>query len=151
MCRVTGGGCHSDRGMLTTHYKYITTEKKCCSMQVRWYKLARYYGGLADWKIRESVVAGSAIGKIQPSWIEKANGNEKIRWLANLLFFCCIHRILMKNADSQTKMLKIRHSICGIISQIKNFVECCILRKYFSFKIRLFILLYTDFLPLSIS
>ena len=26
---------HCDRGMLTTHYKYITAEKKGCSMQVR--------------------------------------------------------------------------------------------------------------------
>ena len=69
--------------------------------------------------------------------IEKANGNEKIRWLENLLFFCCIHRILMKNADSQTKMLKIRHSIREIISQIKKFVECFILRKHFYRKIRL--------------
>ena len=33
--------CHSDRGMLTTHYKYITAEKKGYSMQVRLYKLAR--------------------------------------------------------------------------------------------------------------
>ena len=36
-------------------------------------------GELADWKIRELVVADSAIRKVQPSWIEKANGNEKIR------------------------------------------------------------------------
>ena len=48
-------------------------------------------GELADWKIRELVVADSAIRKVQPSWIEKANGNEKIRWLENLLFFCCNH------------------------------------------------------------
>ena len=67
------------------------------------------------------MVAGSAIGKVQPSRIEKTNGNEKIRWLENLLFFCCIHRILMKNADSQTKMLKIRHLTYEIISQIKKF------------------------------
>ena len=67
------------------------------------------------------MVADSAIRKVQPSWIEKASGNEKIRWLENLLFFCCIHRTLMKNADSQTKMLKIRHLTYEIISQIKKF------------------------------
>ena len=67
------------------------------------------------------MVADSAIRKVQPSRIEKANGNEKIRWLENLLFFCCIHRTLMKNADSQTKMLKIRHLTYEIISQIKKF------------------------------
>ena len=57
----------------------------------------------------ELAVADSAIGKVQPSGNKKSNGNEKIRWLENLLFFCCNHRILMKNADSQTMMLKIRH------------------------------------------
>ena len=85
------------------------------------------YRELADWKIRELIIADLVIRKVQTSGNKKSNGNEKIRWLENLLFFCCIHRTLMKNADSQTKMLKIRHSIREIISQIKKFVECCIL------------------------
>ena len=33
---------------ITTHYKYITAEKKGYSMQVRLYKLARYMG---NWQI----------------------------------------------------------------------------------------------------
>ena len=89
---------------------------------------------MADWKIWESIVAYSAIRKVQPSWIEKANGNEKIRWLENLLFFCCIHRTLMKNADSQTKMLKIRHLTYEIISQIKKFRRVLYSTKIFFFQ-----------------
>ena len=96
---------------------------------------------MTDWKIWESIVADSAIRKVQPSLIEKANGNEKIRWLENLLFFCCIHRTLMKNADSQTKMLKIRHLTYEIISQIKKFrrvlysTKMFLLKKSFDFLI----------------
>ena len=52
--------CHSDRGMLTTHYKYITAEKKCCIMQVRLYKLAGY---MVDWQIEKF---GSRWLQIQP-------------------------------------------------------------------------------------
>ena len=78
--------CHSDRGMLTTHYKYITAEKKCCSMQVRLYKLAGY---MVDWqieKIWKSLVADSAIRKVQPSWIEKANGLKTCFFSAGMIF-----------------------------------------------------------------
>ena len=40
----------------------------------------------------------------------------------------------MKNADSQTKMLKIRHSIREIISQIKKFRRVLYSTKIFFFQ-----------------
>ena len=83
---MTAAPCHSDRGMLTTHYKYITTEKKGYSMQVRLYKLAGY---MVDWQIEKvwkSLVADSAIRKVQPSWIEKANDLKICFFSAGMIF-----------------------------------------------------------------
>ncbi len=45
------------------------------------------------------MVAGSAIGKVQPSWIEKANGNEKIHWLENPLFSAVILIFMVWNTE----------------------------------------------------
>ncbi len=55
-------------------------------MQVRLYKLAGY---MVDWqieKIWKSLVADSAIRKVQPSVIEKANGSEKSVGLKKFFF-----------------------------------------------------------------
>ena len=73
---MTAAPCHHDRGLLTTHYKYITAEKRVIVCKLDYINLQDIW-----WIVRLENLginsADSVIRKVQPSWIEKANGSEK--------------------------------------------------------------------------